>query len=196
MQVTEYNKEYLTNSKSNAARQIIEYDVGFNQGIQVNTMGTEVFTHNIGRDVDEMIEAMSKVVTAEKVYNTLEEMYKNELSPTVKADIKLKMDVAEKAVSLLKDAFQKQFEHGMTKIQGYIDNTNLAVTNVGSRGKRLELIETSLMTQKTNFKTLASDNEEIDITEVAILLSSAELSYEAALKSTGKVLQTSLLQFI
>ena len=36
----------------------------------------------------------------------------------------------------------------------------------------------------------------MDITEVAIHLSSAELTYEAALMASGKVMQTSLLNFI
>jgi len=36
----------------------------------------------------------------------------------------------------------------------------------------------------------------VDITEVAIQLTSAELTYEAALMATGKLMQTSLLNFI
>ena len=50
--------------------------------------------------------------------------------------------------------------------------------------------------QKTTFETLKSENEDIDITEVVIQLTSAELTYEAALMATGKVVQTSLLNFI
>ena len=39
-------------------------------------------------------------------------------------------------------------------------------------------------------------SEDVDITEVAIELSSAELTYEAALMATGKVLKNTLLNFI
>ena len=53
-----------------------------------------------------------------------------------------------------------------------------------------------MQNQKTTFETLKSENEDIDITEVAIYLSSAELTYEAALMSTGKIMQTTLLNFI
>ncbi len=53
-----------------------------------------------------------------------------------------------------------------------------------------------MQSQKTTFETLQSENEDIDIAEVIIHLSSAKLTYEAALMATGKVAQTSLLQYI
>ena len=53
-----------------------------------------------------------------------------------------------------------------------------------------------MQNQKTTFETLKSENEDVDITEVAIQLGSAELTYEAALMATGKVVQTTLLNFI
>ena len=53
-----------------------------------------------------------------------------------------------------------------------------------------------MQNQKTTCETLKSENEDIDITEVAIQLSSAELTYQAALMATGKVSQTTLLNYI
>ena len=48
-----------------------------------------------------------------------------------------------------------------------------------------------------NGKTLRmGPNEDIDITEVAIKLTSAELTYDAALMAAGKVMKTTLLDFI
>ena len=77
-----------------------------------------------------------------------------------------------------------------------LDDTNLSITNVGTRSSKLDLIKSRMQNQKTTFETLKSENEDVDITEVAIKLSSAELTYEAALMSTGKVLQNTLLNFI
>ena len=88
------------------------------------------------------------------------------------------------------------FEHGITSMQGYLDDTNVSLTNVGTRSRKLELIENRMQSQKTTFETLQSENEDIDIAEVIIHLSSAKLTYEAALMATGKVAQTSLLQYI
>ena len=61
---------------------------------------------------------------------------------------------------------------------------------------KLELIDNRMKSQKTTFETLKSENEDIDVTETAIDLKSAEMTYEAALMATGKVMQTTLLNFI
>ena len=74
--------------------------------------------------------------------------------------------------------------------------SNLCITNCGSRSSKLELIKNRMQNQKTTFETLKSENEDIDITEVAIQLSSAELTYDAALMAAGKVMKTTLLNFI
>ena len=52
------------------------------------------------------------------------------------------------------------------------------------------------MSQKTSFDKLQSDNENIDITQAAVELSSVELAYEAALMATGKITQTTLLNYL
>jgi len=61
---------------------------------------------------------------------------------------------------------------------------------------KLDLIQNRLMSQKTNFENLESENENVDVTEVAVKLTSAELTYEAALMATGKIMQTSLMNYI
>ena len=67
---------------------------------------------------------------------------------------------------------------------------------MGNRGKQLDLIKNRLSDQQTTFKELQSDNEDADITEVAVQLSSAQVSYEAALMATSKMIQTTLLNYL
>ena len=81
-------------------------------------------------------------------------------------------------------------------MQQHLDTVNLATTNAGTRSKKLELISNRLMSQKTNFETLKSENEDADVEEVAVQLSSAELTYQAALMATGKIMQTTLMNYI
>ena len=50
--------------------------------------------------------------------------------------------------------------------------------------------------KQTTFKELQSNNEDADATEVAVQLSSAQVSYEAALMATGKMIQTTLLNYL
>ena len=81
-------------------------------------------------------------------------------------------------------------------MQGYLDDANLALTTIGNRGKRLELISNRLSSQEESFKTLQVENDEADLGELAVSLSSAELTYNASLAATGKLLSTTLLNYI
>lgn len=190
----EYNEAYIT---GDAETQAIEYDVGFNQTIRVNSTAGECFKTGIGREVNDLITSMQEVINIETVKNNIETKLKDEtLSDDDKKILQTQLVAAEKAYSLAKDKCQRAFEGGITAFQGYLDDANLCITDTGTRSKKLELIENRMQNQKTTFETLKSENEDIDITEVAIQLTSAELTYEAALMATGKVMQTSLLNFI
>ena len=189
-----YNQDYLN---GNIEKQSIEYDVGLNQAIRVNTTADEVFQHAIGRDVDDMIATMQDVIDMEKTVASLGKMAaSSDYSDAEKKTINNQLDAANKALTLLKEKAQTSFESGITKMQDHLNTVNYATTNCGTRSKKLELIENRLMSQKTNFETLQSDNENADLTDVAIQLSSAELTYQAALMATGKIMQTSLMNYI
>ena len=106
------------------------------------------------------------------------------------------LDAANKASTLLKNKMQTLFENGITDMQGYLDSESVQVTEVGTRLSRLDLIGNRLSGQKTTFETLQSTNEDADITEVSIQLSSAELTYQAALMATSKIAKTTLLNYL
>ena len=193
-----YNGDYL-NGISDEEKQVIEYDVGLNQRIRVNTTADEVFTHDINRDVEDMIRTMEDTVAMQKQVEELEKLLekaKNENKADDIVVLEKQLAAAEKAFTFLNEKTQKMFEGGITKMQKHLDAVNFAVTENGSRGQKLELISNRLMSQQTNFETLKSENEDIDVTEVAIKLSSAELTYSSALMATGKVLQNNLMNFI
>ncbi|MBE5884997.1 MAG: flagellar hook-associated protein 3 [Lachnospiraceae bacterium] len=189
----DYNAEYLT-KVGNTAKQVIEYDVGFNQQLQVNTTADEVYLHGIGRAVDEALDLLDQMDKIDAVVAKLEGMVGNEAydQDTVEA----KLAAAKKAQTYMEDTLQKTFESGITEMQGYLDTVNMAYTTVGNRSLRLTLIENRLGNQQTAFETLTSENEDADIADLAVQLSSAELTYDAALAATGKLLQTSLMNYI
>ncbi|MBR4993360.1 MAG: flagellar hook-associated protein 3, partial [Lachnospiraceae bacterium] len=132
----------------------------------------------------------------EEKVSKLKAMYDEKKGTAEEDDLKELYDAANKAYSLLKDSTQKLFERGITRMQGYLDDTNLAVTNNGTRSKKLALIETRMQSQKTTFETLKSENEDIDIADVTIELSSAQVVYQASLMASAKVMKSTLLDFI
>ena len=189
-----YNQEYLLNQ---GKRQTIEYDVGYNQKIQVNTTADEVFSHNMDRDIDDLKLALADLKAMDATVKDMDAVLDNleEGTPEYK-DVKKKYDAANKAYSYLREKVHKLFEGTITKVQGYLDDTNVAITDNGTRSQRLSLISNRLMDQRTTFRTLQSENEDADIAEVAVQLTSTEFAYNAALMATGKIMQTSLMNYI
>ena len=190
----EYNQEYLKGAKG---KQVIEYDVGYNQKIQVNSTADEVFTHNLDRDIDDMENALEELVKIDATRKDMENVLKGLEDGTAEYnDVKAKYDAADKAYSYIRENMHNIFEKTISRTQGYLDDTNVAVTANGTRSQRLSLISNRLMDQRTTFRTLQSENEDADIAEVAVQLTSTELTYEAALMATGKIMQTSLMNYI
>ncbi len=188
-----FNQDYLSGI---VEKQSIEYDVGFNQTIRVNSTADESYNLAIGREVDDLVSALQRVINLEDLKKNIENKIATTTDETALGYLKNQLTATEKALTFEKDTCQKRFEKGITSFQGFLDDTSLAITNVGTRSSKLELIEGRMQNQKTTFETLKSKNEDIDITEVAINLSSAELTYSAALQATGKIIQNTLLNYI
>ena len=189
-----YNEEYLQGEEES---QVIEYDVGYNQSIRVNTTAKEVFTHNLDRDIDDLEKELEELLKIEKTQEELTSVLEGLEEGTAEYDqVKDQLDAANKAYSYIREGIHNTFEKTITKMQKHLDTTNVAITDNGTRSQRLELIGNRLMEQKTTFETLQSENEDADIAEVAVKLTSTELTYEAALMATGKIMQTSLMNYI
>lgn len=195
----EYNMDRLQSTLKDLdiTNQYISYDVGFDQDIQINTLASECYTHDIGRDIDELLEATQQAIDLANQLEELEAKMSSSLyTDEEKADFQLRYDATSKAYEYVEAKSVELFESAQTSLQGYIDQANLAITNVGSRYVRVELIESRLQSQQTTFTELADENEGADLTTLAIQLASAELTYEASLLTTSKILSTSLMNFI
>ena len=188
-----YNPTYLTN---NAARQVIEYDVGYNQRIQVNTIAEEAFNPSVTREVDDMIQALERLQKIEGITTTLKGMLDKESDPAKQKVIQDQLDAANKAFTYEKEVVQKKFSSGLTVMQGFLNEVNVAVTGCGARGSRLDLVSNRLSSQKATLEIKKKKNEDVDLSEAVVQLTSAENTYEAALKATGKVMQVNLMDFI
>lgn len=191
-----YNEAFLDNLPTDTDGQIISYDMGMNQSLRVNTVANDVYTPEVGRDVDDLVKITEQVIEMDEIKSKLESMIEKETDADTKAKLQERLKAVDKAVSLMEDKMQKMFENGITRMQGYLDVANLALTQVGSRGVRLDLIENRLSSQVTTFETLTSENENEDAEIIAVQLASAQFAYEAALMATGKITQTTLLNYL
>ena len=106
------------------------------------------------------------------------------------------LEAANKEHDLAEENMKKQFESGITKMQNYQKQVTAASSDVGNRISSLELTQSRLEEQKTNFTNLKSKNEDIELEEVVVNYSSAELVYNASLSAASKVVRQSLLDFL
>ena len=189
--------KYNWREKLEGKDQDIYYDVGFNQQIQVNSRADEIFTHNVGRDMDDFDHCIKELVAIETKEKEIKEKMKEfpEDSKEYK-DYSRKLEAVEKAGTYIRENIHKKFENQMTKYQQYQADNRVAMTDNATRRSRLELITTRLTSQQATFKELQTDNEGIDVTEVAVELTSSELTYSAALMATSKIMQTNLMNYI
>jgi len=198
----DYNKDYLAIGSDNKLyvdkeKQSIAYDVGYNQTIEINTTADEVFEHSLARDVDDLRSALNDLKNIESIRSTLDTALDGMDSTDAKYDqVKKEYDAADKAYTYIRENVHDLMQAAITKMQNYLDEANVAVTDNGTRSSRLELIANRLTEQKTTFETLKSENEDVDIAEVAVQLTSAQLTYEASLTATGKIMQTTLMNYI
>jgi flagellar hook-associated protein 3 FlgL len=149
------------------------------------------------RDLDDLTDIVNQFVQIETIRNKYKDEYTalEETHPDYK-DAKRRFDAADKAYTYIRDAVSKRFGDQITRYQQYLDSTNVAITKNGTRSTRLQLIKDRLESQQSTFRELQEENEGIDMTEVAVLLTAAETTYDAALMATSKIMQNSLINYI
>ena len=176
----------------------IEYNVNFTQKLKVNTQADESFDIYLGRNVDDIMAAVQNTIDIENQISKVESMKKEEKYAGTDDQKKLDdmLEGLNKQKNLAKDQMTKAFEKGIGQMQGYQEKISNAKADVGNRIQRLDLTKTRLTEQKTNFKSLKSQNEYIDLEEVVVNYTAAQLVYNAALSAASKVVQQTLLDFI
>lgn len=174
----------------------VNIEISFNQYITINTNASDVYSHGIGRDMDELILVTQDAIYAEERLNDIKKQYDAETDEAVKASLKVTLDAADKEYSLKKEKMQKTFSNAITRFDGYSDQVNLAISNVGSISKRLSITKERVGDQLQSFKELADSNINVNLTDSAIDLESANLALQAAQMSAAKISQQTLLNYL
>ncbi len=174
----------------------IEYNINFSQKLKVNTEASDAFSYNLGRDIDDLVTAVTNVTDLESQIEKVENMMAATTDETKLANLTTMKEQLTKQKELAEDKMTKAFENGIGAMQDYQQQVSLAKADVGNRKSRLNLTKSRLTEQKTNFTNLKSQNEDIDIEEVVVGYSSAQLVYNASLTAASKVVQQTLLDFL
>ncbi len=176
----------------------IEYNINFSQKLKVNTEANDAFNIYLGRDIDDLVTSVQNVIDIEAQLAKVAEMKKEDRYADEESQEKLALleEGLTKQFELAEEQMTQAFEAGIGQMQNYQQEVSLAKADVGNRMVRLNLTKARLTEQKTNFTDLKSENEDIDLEEVVISYSAAELVYNASLTAASKVVQQTLLDFL
>ena len=177
--------------------QEIKYEINFNQTMVINTQGKDVFTPDMKRDLDDIIDVVNVAVTAEEKRNKIKDLYNNaDAGSAEKAKYKELLDLCEREVDFSKENMKNAFSRGLTAYKNHQSVVSLARANVGVKLNRLDLNESRLESQRVTIDNLKSINEEANVVNVAIELEEASSIYDASLAAASKVVQKKLLDFL
>ena len=184
--------------QGNRINQDIEYTIAANQTLTVNTQANDVFDSDIKRDVDDLINVVQEAInvhdTVDRIKSMMtEQQYSDKDSQKY---LQSSLDAASKQADYEDDRLEKLFGKGLPKIEGYMSSVNIAITDVGSKGQRLDITKTRMSNQQTTVETLKSDNEDAQLSEIVIDYTAAYMAYQASLQAAAKIEKQTLLDYI
>lgn len=176
----------------------INYYIGNNQTITVNTLAANTFNASIYRDVNELADAVQFAISS---YDAVEQIKKMQSMEQYSSEADQKtlstwLAAAEKQFDYAQDNMEKLYGSKLTTFAEYQSKVDLALTDLGSKGQRLDLVKNRLESQNMTVKELKSSNEDKDLSDVVIDYTAAYTAYQAALQAASKVQERTLLDYL
>ncbi len=192
--LTDEDKEPVVYTREN---QQIGYEVNFKQRLTINTQGADAIQHDIGRTIDEMVNAVNEVMISQAKLDELDKMIEDDnTTPEQKKKLEEMRELVNTEYVLKTEALQSAFSNALTKIENQQDVVNVAVSDLGARYVLLQLTESRLGSEKTEFEELLSSNEDVDMVDTIIRYRSMQAIYNASLSAASQSVQTTLLDFL
>lgn len=176
--------------------QDIEYEVSFNQRLQVNTQAKDALRQDLGRELDGILASIEDVNLVENKIKEVDRLIGNTTDEKDLASLKQLKEQMNTELTLKKKVMQERFSKSLNSIRDYQDVVNKSIADLGSRDARLNLTEQRLSGQNDDFTDLMSNNENADLVETIINFNAQTVIYNASLKAGAKVVQNTLLDFL
>lgn len=177
--------------------QAIYYNIAGGQQMQINTEAREVFSSDIRRDIEELIDVVNMALTAQTTVDEIKKKIESgNYSDTELENLNKWYDAAKKQLDYANQNMHDTYSSYISRFQGYLDTVNLEITDLGGRGERVEMTKSRMSVQQSTFKELKSINEDMDLSDLVINYTAASVAYQAALQAAAKIGKMTLLDFI
>jgi flagellar hook-associated protein 3 FlgL len=161
-----------------AGPQQINYNIGFGGQLAVNVEGQDVTGTGVGANLFDTIDKLLLGLAGETSYKTAE--IDNSTAPA---------DVTVTSHDLNLDEL-------LTTLDKDYDRVLTARADLGARMNYVNMSKTRLANDLSTYTTLMSNNEDVDVADVSIELTTAQYVYQASLSVSSKVIGKSLVDYI
>lgn len=188
----------VTKNYGSVTEQKINYQVNFSQTLTVNTLGCNAFDTAVGRAVDDIYNVINELEIMEKnleaVQKRIDDCDPNDTETLANLnELKEQMNTQ---IKLQNSVLTNSYSHSITIFQNAKETLNVAVAEHGARYNRLKMTQSELEAMQITTEEAKSENENVDLEEVYVNYTEADLLYQISLQATSKILGTSLLDFI
>lgn len=196
------------NKSYNMDNQLLKYEFSVNTRIQINSLGKDVYTDKLYADLRDLVQLLNNVETSSEEKLMIEFKRLSGLVPgdtdydanyanLTDEEIQTKIDdqlVSER--QLIQDIIFNKFNNMLKQVDRHFSNMSKEQTDLASRMNRLDLIQGRLEQDEESYTKLLSENEDVDLLEISMLLYNAKAVYEASLKAGLNVIQMTLANYI
>ena len=155
--------------------QAIKYNIGFDSKVTVNTEGQDVIGEGTSTNLFDTFSKLLLALNGDTSYKT------------AGVDSSGNVTVTTNSLSI---------SGLLTNLTTDYDRMLVSQATLGARMKNVDSVSTSLGDAYTVYKTLMSDNEDVDVAEATTEQTSAEYCYEASLSVGAKAFSKTLIDYI
>lgn len=159
---------------STSADESIQYNIDFGSSVTVNVEGQDVTGSGLGS----LFDTFSKVLLG------------------LDGSTSYKTATVDSAGSVTVSETSFELTDLLDDIDSNLSTISTAQTELGARMDYVDTVSERLATQNTNYTTLKTENENIDLAEAYTEYTSAQSVYDAALSVGANVIQKTLVDYI
>jgi flagellin-like hook-associated protein FlgL len=172
-----------------------QYEFATRTFVTINALAKNVYTDKMYADLKSIIDFTLSLTTSDP--KVLEAFYRD--PPNNLAGLDLANAVDEHLASenaKMNAALYDRFNNMLYLVDRHAENAIREQTQLGARGRRLELLQSRLEQDSDSYLELLSNNEDTNMIMAIIQKAAAEAAFAASLRASANIVQLSLANFI
>ncbi|RKD32331.1 flagellar hook-associated protein FlgL [Thermohalobacter berrensis] len=183
----DYTMDNIAANRSIKQSEIMRYNVGISDQVDVNTVGTRVFGIFDGDYSDGNFD---EIATGYRENSDKKAADKGD------ADKSYLIQIFDDLIGALESNDSDVIEETLGRIDKANNNLLSVRADIGAKVNRLELTQKRLESAEINFTKLLAENEDADLSEVIMDLKMKENVYRASLAAGARIIQPTLVDFL